>query len=125
MAKHPQTNSCLQHPPEVFSTTEPEVALSVSNAVIEEWQPTPEKPMVLNLPATVEATYPNLYADQIEFMHKNIVRRDSVNISLHPHNDRGTAVAAAELGLMRSEEHTSELQSRGHLVCRLLLADKN
>src|SRR5690625_5337602 len=100
MAKHPQTNSCLQHPPEVFSTTEPEVALSVSNAVIEEWQPTPEKPMVLNLPATVEATYPNLYADQIEFMHKNIVRRDSVNISLHPHNDRGTAVAAAELGLL-------------------------
>ena len=100
MAKYPQTNWFFQYSPEVFSTTEPEVALSVSNAVIEEWQPTPEKPMVLNLPATVEATYPNLYADQIEFMHKNIVRRDSVNISLHPHNDRGTAVAAAELGLM-------------------------
>src|SRR5690625_6459691 len=124
--------------------------------------------MVLNLPATVEATYPNLNAYQIEFMHKNIVKRDSVNISLHPHNDRGTAVAAAELGLMagadriegclfgngertgnvclvtlalnlytqgihpgldfsdidevrrcvedRSEEHTSELESRGHIV---------
>jgi len=100
MAKYPQTNWFFQYSPEVFSTTEPEVALSVSNAVIEEWQPTPEKPMVLNLPATVEATYPNLYADQIEFMHKNIVHRDSVNISLHPHNDRGTAVAAAELGLM-------------------------
>lgn len=100
MAKYPQTNWFFQYSPEVFSTTEPEVALAVSNAVIDEWQPTTEKRMVLNLPATIEATTPNLYADQIEYMHKNIVQRDKVVISLHPHNDRGTAVAAAELGLM-------------------------
>jgi len=100
MAKHPETNWFYQYSPEVFSTTEPEIALAVSNAVIKEWQPSPEKRMVLNLPATIEATTPNLYADQIEYMHKNIDQRDSVVISLHPHNDRGTAVAAAELGLM-------------------------
>jgi len=100
ISKYPETNWFYEYSPEVFSTTEPEVALSVANAVIAEWQPTPEKRMVLNLPATIEATTPNLYADQIEFMHKNIDRRDSVIISLHPHNDRGTAVAAAELGLM-------------------------
>lgn len=100
MAKHPETNWYYEYSPEVFSTTEPEIALAVSNAVIQEWQPSPKKKMVLNLPATVEATTPNLYADQIEFIHKNINQRDSITISLHPHNDRGTAVAAAELGLM-------------------------
>lgn len=98
--KYPETKWRYQYSPEVFSTTEPEFALDVSNAVIAEWQPNPADPIVLNLPATIEATTPNLYADQIEWMHRNLDQRDSVIISLHPHNDRGTGVAAAELGLM-------------------------
>ena len=100
MAKHPQTDWYYEYSPEVFSTTEPELALEVCNAVTETWNPTPQKKIVFNLPATIEATTPNMYADQIEFMHRNLNRRDSVIVSLHPHNDRGTAVAAAELGLM-------------------------
>ena len=100
MAKHPQTDWYYQYSPEVFSTTEPEFALEVCNAVTQTWNPSPEKKIVFNLPATIEATTPNMYADQIEFMNRNLDRRDSIVLSLHPHNDRGTAVAAAELGLM-------------------------
>ncbi len=100
MAKHPETDWYYEYSPEVFSTTEPEFALDVCNAVTETWNPTPEKKIVFNLPATIEATTPNMYADQIEFMHTRLNRRDCVVLSLHPHNDRGTAVAAAELGLM-------------------------
>ncbi|GAB1576750.1 2-isopropylmalate synthase [Bordetella petrii] len=100
MARHPETDWRYEYSPEVFSTTEPEFALEVSNAVADVWQPTPQKKMVLNLPATVEATTPNLYADQIEWMHKNLARRDSIVLSVHPHNDRGTAVAAAEFAVM-------------------------
>ena len=100
MAKYPQTDWLYEYSPEVFSTTEPDFALEVCNAVTEVWQPTPEKKIVYNLPATIEATTPNMYADQIEYMHKNLKCRDSIIVSLHPHNDRGTAVAAAELGLM-------------------------
>jgi 2-isopropylmalate synthase len=100
MAKHPQTDWYYEYSPEVFSTTEPEFALDVCNAVTEVWNPTPQKKIVFNLPATIEATTPNMYADQIEFMHTRLKRRDSIVLSLHPHNDRGTAVAAAELGLM-------------------------
>ena len=96
----PGTKWRYEYSPEVFSTTEPEVALDVCNAVVEAWDPSPADPIVLNLPATVEATTPNLYADQIEWMHNNLARRDSILISLHPHNDRGTAVAAAEFGVM-------------------------
>lgn len=97
---YPETKWRYQYSPEVFSTTEPEFALEVCNAVTAEWQPTPEDPIVFNLPATIEATTPNLYADQIEWMHNNLDRRDSIILSLHPHNDRGTGVAAAELGIM-------------------------
>ena len=97
---HPETTWRYQYSPEVFSTTEPEFALDVCNAVVEAWSPTPNDPIVLNLPATVEATTPNLYADQIEWMHRNLNHRDSIVLSLHPHNDRGTAVAAAEFGVM-------------------------
>ncbi len=97
---HPETKWRFEYSPEVFSTTEPEFALEVCNAVTAEWQPTPEDPIVFNLPATIEATTPNLYADQIEWMCKNLDQRDSIIVSLHPHNDRGTGVAAAELGLM-------------------------
>ena len=100
IAKHPETKWRYEYSPEIFSTTEPEFALDVCNAVIAEWQPTPADPIILNLPATVEATTPNLYADQVEWLHNNVNQRDSVIISLHPHNDRGTGVAAAELGLM-------------------------
>lgn len=100
MAKHPQTDWYYEYSPEVFSTTEPEFALEVCNAVTEAWNPSPDKKIVFNLPATIEATTPNMYADQIEFMHTRLKRRDSIVLSLHPHNDRGTAVAAAELGLM-------------------------
>ena len=97
---YPETTWRYQYSPEVFSTTEPEFALEVCNAVTAEWQPSPEDPIVFNLPATIEATTPNLYADQIEWMSNNLNQRDSIVLSLHPHNDRGTGVAAAELGLM-------------------------
>jgi len=100
MAQYPQTEWRYEYSPEVFSTTEPEFALAVANAVAEEWGATPENKLVLNLPATIEATTPNLYADQIEWMHKNLARREAIIISVHPHNDRGTAVAAAEFAVM-------------------------
>ncbi len=100
MAKYPQTEWLYEYSPEVFSTTEPDFALEVCNAVTEVWKPTPQRKIIYNLPATIEATTPNMYADQIEYMNNNLNKRDSIVISLHPHNDRGTAVAAAELGLM-------------------------
>jgi 2-isopropylmalate synthase len=90
----------LQYSPELFTSTELEFAKEVCDAVTEVWGATPDNKVILNLPATVEVSTPNIYADQIEWMHRNVARRDSVIISLHPHNDRGTAVAAAELGLM-------------------------
>lgn len=99
-AKYPGTNFIFEYSPESFTGTEPEYALEVSNAVIDIWNPTPEHPMILNLPATVEMSSPHVYANQIEYMHKNIHNRDGVRISLHPHNDRGTGVADAELGLL-------------------------
>ena len=90
-----------QYSPESFTGTELDYALEVCNAVLDVWRPTPERPIVLNLPATVEMSTPNIYADQIEWFGRALGdRRSSVLISLHPHNDRGTAVAAAELGLM-------------------------
>lgn len=90
----------FEYSPESFTGTELEVALEISNAVIEIIDPTPDNKLILNLPSTVEMATPNVYADQIEWMSRNIDRRDSVLISLHPHNDRGTGVAAAELALM-------------------------
>ncbi len=99
-AKHPETEWVFEYSPEVFSTSEPEFAKEVSEAVAEVWQPTPENRMILNLPATIEATMPNTYADQIEWMHRNLANRDSIIISVHPHNDRGTGVAAAELAVL-------------------------
>ena len=99
-AQQPETEFMLEYSPEVFSSTEPEFALEICNAVTAEWGATPANKVILNLPATVEGATPNVYADQIEWMHRNLARRDSVILSLHPHNDRGTAVAAAELGLM-------------------------
>ena len=80
--------------------TELDFAKEICEAVMDVWEPTPAKPIILNLPATVEVATPNVYADQIEWMHRNLARRDSVLLSLHPHNDRGTGVAAAELAVM-------------------------
>ena len=99
-AQQPQTEWVLEYSPEVFTSTELDFALEVCDAVTAEWGATPSNKVILNLPATVEVATPNVYADQIEWMHTHLARRDSVVLSLHPHNDRGTAVAAAELGLM-------------------------
>jgi 2-isopropylmalate synthase len=99
-AKYPETEFTFEYSPESFTGTEMAYALEVSNAVIDVWQPTPEHKMILNLPATVEMSTPNVYADQVEWFSRNINRRDSVLISLHTHNDRGTGIAATELGLL-------------------------
>ena len=99
-AAQPATEFVLQYSPETFSATELDFAKEVCDAVTAEWGATPDNKVILNLPATVEVATPNIYADQIEWMHRNLARRDSVILSLHPHNDRGTGVAAAELGLM-------------------------
>ncbi|MCX5465569.1 2-isopropylmalate synthase [Alcaligenes parafaecalis] len=100
VAKYPQTQWGYEYSPEVFSTTEPEFALDVCNAVVKAWAPAADERVILNLPATIEATTPNMYADQIEWMHNNLDQRSNVTLSVHPHNDRGTAVAAAELAVM-------------------------
>ena len=96
----PGTEIIHQYSPESFTQTELPYALEICEAVMDVWQPTPEKKTIINLPATVEVATPNVYADQIEWMHRNFSRRDCVVLSLHPHNDRGTGVAAAEFGLM-------------------------
>ena len=96
----PETDVYYEYSPESYTGTELEVALEVCNAVIDFFAPTPEHQMIINLPATVEMATPNVYADSIEWMSRRLARRDSVLLSLHPHNDRGTAVAAAELGYL-------------------------
>ena len=90
----------FEYSPESFTGTEPEYALEVCNAVLEVWQPTADRKAVINLPATVENAMPHVFAQQIEYMSKNLVYRDNVVLSLHPHNDRGCAVAATEMGLL-------------------------
>jgi 2-isopropylmalate synthase len=94
------TEVTLQYSPESFSATEVEFAMEISEAVMNIWQPTPQKKMILNLPDTVEVAMPNVYADQIEWICRNIKNRDSLIVSLHTHNDRCTGVAATELGLL-------------------------
>jgi 2-isopropylmalate synthase len=96
----PDTDIFYEYSPESYTGTELEYALEICSAVIEVVDPTPARPLIINLPATVEMATPNVYADSIEWMHRNLPRRDSVVLSLHPHNDRGTAVAAAELGML-------------------------
>jgi 2-isopropylmalate synthase len=96
----PATQWGFEYSPETFTATEPEFALEVCEAVIRVVEPTPQNPLILNLPATVEVAGPHVYADQIEWFCRHISKRDSVIISLHPHNDRGTGIAAAELGLL-------------------------
>ncbi len=93
-------NFRFEYSPESFTGTEPEYALEVCNEVLDIWQPTPERKAIINLPATVEMSSPHVYASQVEYMHKNLKYREAIEISLHPHNDRGTGVADAELGLL-------------------------
>ncbi|GEM34138.1 2-isopropylmalate synthase [Nocardia neocaledoniensis NBRC 108232] len=93
-------NVRFQFSPEVFNLTEPDFALEVCDAVTAVWQACPQRPVTLNLPATVEVATPNIYADQIEYMHRNLARRDGVILSVHPHNDRGTGIACAELAVL-------------------------
>ena len=99
-AKRPDTDWYFEYSPETFSTAELDFSLEVCEAVMDVLQPTKDRPLILNLPATVEAATPNVYADQIEYFCRNLPNREAACISLHTHNDRGTGVAAAELGLM-------------------------
>ncbi len=100
VATIPQTRVSFEYSPESYTGTELEFALEVCDAVNDVWQPTPEWKTIINLPATVEMATPNVYADSIEWMHRNLKYRDSIILSLHPHNDRGTGIAAAELGYL-------------------------
>jgi len=99
-AEHPATDIRFEYSPESFTGTELPFAKRICEAVMDVWQPTPQHPVVLNLPSTVETTTPNVFADRIEWFSRHIARRDAVVLSVHPHNDRGTAVATAELSLM-------------------------
>src|SRR5215831_15000139 len=100
----PETEVVYQYSPESFTGTELDFAVEICEAVIDVWQPTPDRKTILNLPATVEMATPNIYADQIEWFGRNIRDRDSITLSVHPHNDRGTAVAATELAVMAGAE---------------------
>src|ERR1700680_4849130 len=103
-AAMPETEIIYQYSPESFTGTELDYAVEVCEAVMDVWEPTPGKKVILNLPATVEMASPNIYADQIEWFGRNIRDRDSITLSVHPHNDRGTAVAATELAVMAGAE---------------------
>jgi 2-isopropylmalate synthase len=101
---HPETHWILEYSPENFTDTELPFAKQICDAVVATWDATPQRKVILNLPATVELSSPNILADQIEWMHTNLARRDSIVLSVHPHNDRGTAVAAAELAMLAGAE---------------------
>ena len=99
-AKYPRTEWIFEYSPESFTSTETEYAVEICNAVMDVWQPTPQKKCIINLPTTVEVATPNVFADQVEYFHTHFSRRDSIILSVHTHNDRGTAVAAGELALL-------------------------
>jgi 2-isopropylmalate synthase len=99
-AKQPETDWVFEYSPETFSGTELAFSKRVVDAVVEVWDPTPERKCIINLPSTIEHSTPNIFADMIEWMHRNIARRDSIILSVHPHNDRGTGTAAGEFALM-------------------------
>lgn len=99
-AEYPQTDWTFEYSPEMYSDTEVEFSKRVIDAVTEVWQPTPEKKCIINLPTTVEHSSPNVFADMVEWTHRNIERRDSIVLSVHPHNDRGTGTATAEMALL-------------------------
>ncbi|MES9847242.1 MAG: 2-isopropylmalate synthase, partial [Candidatus Thiodiazotropha sp.] len=99
-ANHPETEWVFQYSPESFSNTEWDYAVEVCAAVIDVWRPSPDDPCIINLPATVESSTPNLFADQVEYFCRHLQNRESVIVSVHTHNDRGCAIAAAELALL-------------------------
>jgi len=99
-ARYPDTDWTFQYSPESFTATEPEYAVEVCEAVLDVWRPTPEHPCIINLPATVEVASPNVFADQVEYFATHLSRREAIVLSVHTHNDRGCAVAAAELGVL-------------------------
>jgi 2-isopropylmalate synthase len=103
-AQQPQTQWVFQYSPETFTATELDFAKDICNAVLDVWQPTPAHKAIINLPATVEVSTPNGFADQVEWMHRHLTRRDSVILCVHPHNDRGCGIAAAELAQMAGAE---------------------
>ena len=98
------TEWIFQYSPESFTGTELDFAVEICDAVNAVWEPTPQRKSILNLPATVEMATPNVYADQIEWFGRHVAHRDCIILSVHPHNDRGTAVAAAELAVMAGAE---------------------
>nr|MBE6545475.1 2-isopropylmalate synthase [Oscillospiraceae bacterium] len=98
--KNAKGNITFEYSPESFTGTEPEFALEICNEVIKIWKPTPDDKVIINLPVTVSHSMPHIYAAQVEYMHKNLISRENIIISLHPHNDRGCAVADSELGLL-------------------------
>jgi 2-isopropylmalate synthase len=99
-AEHPSTDWTFEYSPEMYSDTEVEFSKRVVDAVTEVWQPTPQKKCIINLPTTVEHSSPNIFADMVEWTHRNLQRRDSIVLSVHPHNDRGTGTATAEMALL-------------------------
>jgi 2-isopropylmalate synthase len=99
-AQQPETDWVFQYSPEMFSGTELEFSKRVVDAVTEVWQPTPARKCIINLPSTVEHSTPNIFADMIEWMHRNLARRDAIVMSIHPHNDRGTGTASGEFAIM-------------------------
>ncbi|QNE75855.1 2-isopropylmalate synthase [Streptomyces finlayi] len=99
-AQHVDGEILFEYSPESFTATEPDYALEICEAVMDVWQPAPGRPIIINLPATVECTLPNEFADQVEWMDRNLSRREHISLSVHPHNDRGTGVAAAELAVL-------------------------
>jgi 2-isopropylmalate synthase len=103
-AKQPETQFVFEYSPEMFSDTELEFSKQVVDAITEVWQPTPGRKCIINLPSTVEHSTPNIFADMIEWMHRSLARRDSIVLSVHPHNDRGTGTAAGEFALMAGAE---------------------
>lgn len=104
VAEHPETEWGFEYSPEMFSDTELAFSKRVVDAVVEAWGATPQNKCIINLPSTVEHCTPNIFADMIEWMHRNLAKRDSIILSVHPHNDRGTGIAAAELALMAGAE---------------------
>lgn len=103
-AEQPETDWFFQYSPETFTATELDFAKAICDAVLEVWQPTPDHKAIINLPATVEVSTPNVFADQVEWMHRHLAQRDSLILCVHPHNDRGCGIAAAELAQMAGAE---------------------
>lgn len=100
LASETEGNFLFEYSPESFTGTEPEYALEVCNAVLDVWNPTEDKKAIINLPVTVQHSWPHVYASQIEYMCKHMRYRENVLVSLHPHNDRGCGVADAEMGIL-------------------------